>query len=307
MEAEPLPWPLPAGEAKSLPLPLTTGDAEPLPLPLAAGEVEPLSLPLSAGEAEPLPLPLPAVEAEPWAWGVERRVSVFLVLLALGVEPGPGDVPKRSGRHVVQRVVRRLRSTTAVAAGDPFCCTLAGAFVLVLRPGMLEDVSQEKGRNAEEPEKTDQARERDDRHGGGSSGSCGGEWFCRRGEDCFVAQGILHRKGMANGQIWEQLQVVNSACERSAKKSEILGTRQGGGGTAAAVANCHTGSLKNCGWLKTSRTTTDTHNQKNVSGDHDARMRVKQEKWRQRWRVAFSEQKDRQIRCRASMRCDDRT
>ena len=39
---------------------------------------------------------------------------------------------------------------------------------------MLEDVSQEEGRNTEEHEKTDRVRERDDRHGGGSSGRCGG-------------------------------------------------------------------------------------------------------------------------------------
>ena len=106
-------------------------------------------------------------------------LALGVVLLALGVEPeveqGPGDVPSRSGG----RVVRFGHSTTAVAAGDlsrcalAYCfrCTLAEAFVLGLRAGMLECVSREDGRNAEEPEKIDQARKGDNRHDGDNIGA----------------------------------------------------------------------------------------------------------------------------------------
>ena len=80
-------------------------------------------------------------------------LALGVVLLALrvepGVEPGPGDVPSRSGG----RAVRFGRSTTAVAAGDPsrcaladcFRCTLTGAIVLDLQVCMLEGVSREDG------------------------------------------------------------------------------------------------------------------------------------------------------------------
>ena len=78
-------------------------------------------------------------------------------------------------------------------------CTLAGAFVSVLRAGMLEGVSREDGQNADKPEKTDRARERGDRHGVGSSGRGGGKWFRHRDGDCIVVRRIRRCEGMASG------------------------------------------------------------------------------------------------------------
>ena len=98
--------------------------------------------------SEPLPLPLPAGEAESLTLGVEQWVDVFLMLLAFEVEPGQHLAAMFPNGPGVVRRVRRSRLTTAVAAGDPFRCSLPEAFVLVLRPDMLEDVSQEEGRNA---------------------------------------------------------------------------------------------------------------------------------------------------------------
>ena len=138
--------------------------SKPLPLSLDAREAKPLAWPLPAWGAEPPPLP--SGEARALAWRVVWRGGVALVLLALGVvllalgvkpgvEPGPGDVPRRSGGRVVRLEGSRLRLTTAVAAGDPFryalafCCALAGAFVPGLRVGMLGDVLQQEGRMTE--------------------------------------------------------------------------------------------------------------------------------------------------------------
>ena len=92
-----------------------------------------------------------------------------MVLPALGVETGV-EPPRRSGG----RLARFGRSATAAAAGDPFCDlggALAELFVLVQRLRMLEGVSLGDGQNAEEPEKTDWAR---DRHGRDDSGRDGG-------------------------------------------------------------------------------------------------------------------------------------
>ena len=92
-----------------------------------------------------------------------------------GVEPGAGNVPRRSGR----RVARFGHLATAVAAGDPFRAlsfgrALVGAFVSVMLLGMLVGVSREDGRNAEEPKKIDRAWKGGDRHGGDNSGRGGG-------------------------------------------------------------------------------------------------------------------------------------
>ena len=88
--------PLAAEEAKCLPLPPAA--AKPFPLALDAREVEPLAGPLPARGGEPPPLP--SGEARALAWRAEQRVSVVLVLLALGVvllalgvEPGVGAGP----------------------------------------------------------------------------------------------------------------------------------------------------------------------------------------------------------------------
>ena len=116
-------------------------------------------------------------------------LALGFVLLALGVEPGVepglGSVSRQSGG----RVARFGRSATAVAAGDPFRAlafgrALAGAFVWVMLLGMLVDVSQEDGPNAEELEKMDRARKGDDRHGGDNSGRGGGEYLRRCNGDC---------------------------------------------------------------------------------------------------------------------------
>ena len=162
-------------------MPLPPAAAEPLP---GAREAEPPAGPLPARGAEPPPLP--SGDARALAWRAEQRVSVVLVLLALGavllalgVEPGvatgPGDDSKKSGGHVV----RFGHLATVAAAGDTFRAlssprALAEVFELVVLLGMLEGVPRGDRRNAEEPEKTDRARKGDDRHGGDNSGRDGG-------------------------------------------------------------------------------------------------------------------------------------
>ena len=78
---------------------------------------------------------------------------------------------------------------------------------------------------------------------------------------------MICAQGVASGKICEPTHVLISACGHSTNNSEILDIQRVGD-AASAVANCHTGLLENCGWIKTSRTTTDIHDQKNVFDVH---------------------------------------
>ena len=110
----------------------------------------------------------------------------------------------------------------------------------------------------------------------------------------------LRGEGMASGQIRSRWQVMNNACEcsSSTETPETSGTAQGGD-TGAAGANrqlCRSKTAAGSRCLAR-RLPSTTRRMSSTA----TRTRVKRERWRQSWQVAFSKQRDRPIRCHAIM------